>query len=126
MVKEALRPRRKLTIGQRATLKENLDDLYGHDGHFLMEARMTAVPKEAWSVASAKARFSELIDKAKSEGPQTVTRNGKPAVVLVSVEEWEKKSGRQGTLTEFFQNSPLRDSGIDLVRLTHPPRKVDL
>ncbi len=87
---------------------------------------MTAVPKEAWTVASAKARFSELIDKAKSEGPQTVTRNGKPAAVLVSVEEWEKKTARQGTLTEFFQNSPLRDSGIDLVRLNHPPRKIDL
>jgi prevent-host-death family protein len=126
MVKEALRPWRKVTIGQRATLRESRDDLYGHDGHFLMEARMTAVPKEAWTVASAKARFSELIDKAKSEGPQTVTRNGKPAAVLVSVEEWEKKTARQGTLTEFFQNSPLRDSGIDLVRLNHPPRKIDL
>lgn len=87
---------------------------------------MTAIPKETWTVANAKARFSELIDKAKSEGPQTVTRNGKPAVVLVSVEEWEKKTARKGTLTEFFRNSPLYDSGIELERLDHPPRKVDL
>ncbi len=87
---------------------------------------MTTIPKETWTVANAKARFSELIDKAKSEGPQTVTRNGKPAVVLVSVEEWEKKTARKGTLSEFFRNSPLYDSGIELVRLDHPPRKVDL
>lgn len=81
---------------------------------------------KSWTVASAKAHFSELIDRTKSEGPQMVTRNGRPAAVLVSVEEWEQKTARKGTLTEFFQNSPLRDSGIDLVRLDHPPRKVEL
>jgi prevent-host-death family protein len=87
---------------------------------------MSTVAKHDWSVSSAKARFSELIEKAESEGPQTVTRNGRPAAVLVSIEEWERKTARKGTLTEFFQNSPLRDSGIDLVRRDHPPRKIDL
>jgi prevent-host-death family protein len=87
---------------------------------------MTSASKASWSVANAKAHFSALIDKAKSEGPQTVTRNGKPAAVLVSVEEWEKKTARKGTLSEFFRNSPLYDSGIELVRPDHPPRKVDL
>lgn len=87
---------------------------------------MTAVPKEAWSVASAKARFSELIDKAKSEGPQTVTRNGKPAAVLVSVEEWEQKTAPKGTLLEFLQNSPLREADLDLKRLTDQPRDIEL
>jgi prevent-host-death family protein len=87
---------------------------------------MTAIPKETWTVANAKARFSELIDKAKSEGPQTVTRNGKPAVVLVSVEEWEKKTAPKGTLLEFLQNSPLRGVDLDLKRLTDQPRDVEL
>ena len=87
---------------------------------------MNPVTKQNWSVASAKARFSELIEKAESEGPQTVTRNGRPAAVLVSIEEWERKTARKGTLTEFFQNSPLHDSGIEFVRLDHPPRKIDL
>jgi prevent-host-death family protein len=87
---------------------------------------MTAVPKETWTVANAKARFSELIDKAKSEGPQTVTRNGKPAAVLVSIEEWEKKTAPKGTLVEFFQNSPLYDSGIEIERFKGGFRKVDL
>lgn len=87
---------------------------------------MTAIPKETWSVANAKAHFSELIDKAKSEGPQMVTRNGKPAAVLVSVEEWEKKTAPKGTLVEFFQNSPLYDSGIEIERFKGDFRKVDL
>lgn len=87
---------------------------------------MTAIPKETWTVANAKARFSELIDKAKSEGPQTVTRNGKPAAVLVSVEEWEKKTAPKGTLLEFLQNSPLRGADLNLSRLTDQPRDIDL
>ncbi|RXT53060.1 prevent-host-death protein [Bosea sp. Tri-44] len=87
---------------------------------------MTALPRETWTVASAKARFSELIDKAKSEGPQTVTRNGKPAAVLVSVEEWEKKMAPKGTLLEFLQNSPLRGADLDLRRLTDQPRDIEL
>jgi prevent-host-death family protein len=87
---------------------------------------MSTAAKQSWTVASAKARFSELIEKAKSDGPQTLTRNGRPTAVLVSIEEWERKTARKGTLSEFFQNSPLRDSGIDLVRLDHPPRKIDL
>lgn len=87
---------------------------------------MGTAAKDIWTVASAKARFSELIEKARSEGPQTVTRNGKPAAVLVSVDEWERKTTRKGTLVDFFQNSPLHDSGIDLERLDARLRDVDL
>lgn len=87
---------------------------------------MSTVTKENWSVASAKARFSEMIEKAKTDGPQTVTRNGRPTAVLVSVEEWERKTARKGTLGEFFLNSPLRGSGIDLTREDQPPRDIDL
>jgi antitoxin Phd len=38
----------------------------------------------SWKVAEAKARFSELIDKALREGAQEITRHGKPTVVVVS------------------------------------------
>ncbi len=87
---------------------------------------MSVAVKETWTVASAKARFSELIEKARSDGPQTVTRNGKPAVVLVSSEEWEHRTRPKETLAEFFMNSPLRGSGIDLTRLNDQPREIDL
>ncbi len=87
---------------------------------------MSTPHKVDWTVASAKARFSELIEKARSEGPQTVTRNGKPTAVLVSIDEWERKTGRKGTLLEFFQNSPLRGANLDLERIDEQPRDIDL
>ena len=51
-----------------------------------------------WTVAEAKAKFSELIEQARSKGPQTVTWHGRSAVVVVSVEEWERKTKRKASL----------------------------
>jgi prevent-host-death family protein len=80
----------------------------------------------SWTVAEAKAKFSELVEQARVEGPQTITRNGRRAVVVVAAEEWERKSRRVGTLADFFAASPLRESGLDVERLKDPPRPVDL
>jgi prevent-host-death family protein len=79
-----------------------------------------------WTVAEAKARFSEVIEKAKSDGPQAITRNGRKAVVVVSSEEWERKTKRKGNLAEFFASSPLRNSGVKIARLRGRPRKIAL
>lgn len=78
----------------------------------------------SWAVADAKARLSEVLDKARTEGPQVITRNGKEAAVVVGIEEWERKTKRKGTLAEFLYNSPLRGSDIDLERLTEEPREI--
>jgi len=77
-----------------------------------------------WTVAEAKARFSELIERARTR-PQTITRQGQPAAVVVSAEEWEK-SNRPGNLAEFFANSPLRESQADIRRCKDRPRETDL
>jgi prevent-host-death family protein len=82
-----------------------------------------AIP--TWSVADAKARLSEVIDRASREGPQIITRNGRRAAVLISAEEWDRKE-RDGTLADFFARSPLRGSGIDLERLPDGPRRFEL
>jgi prevent-host-death family protein len=79
-----------------------------------------------WTVAEAKAKFSRVIEEARTHGPQTVTRNGRSAVVVVSAEEWERKTRRKGTLADFLAASPLRDSGIDLTRIKDEPREIDL
>ena len=49
-----------------------------------------------WTLAGAKARLSEVVDRAQA-GPQTITRNGKPSAVIVSAEEWARKTLRKGT-----------------------------
>jgi prevent-host-death family protein len=81
---------------------------------------------EDWSVAQAKAKLSEVIERAKTEGPQTITRHGKRAVVVVSAEEWDQKTKRKGTLADFLLSSPFRGSGIKIERLKTKLRDVDL
>lgn len=71
---------------------------------------------DSWTVAEAKAKLSEVIEQAQSAGPQLITRNGRRAVVVVSAEEWERKTKRMGTLAEFFSGSPLRESGLKIKR----------
>ena len=66
------------------------------------------------------------MEQAETSGPQTITRHGKTAVVLVSAEEWERKTKRKGTLVEILCNSPLRDSGLVIERFQDEPRKIDL
>jgi prevent-host-death family protein len=78
-----------------------------------------------WSVAEAKARFSEVLDQAR-DGPQTITRNGKRAAVVVSAEEWERRTSRAGTLVDFLAASPLRGSGLRVDRAKDRPRDIDL
>lgn len=78
-----------------------------------------------WTVAGAKAHLSEVIERAHHE-PQTITRNGKPSVVMVSVEEWGRKTARKGNLAEFLLSSPLRGAGIDTDRERDEPRDVIL
>ncbi len=45
-----------------------------------------------------------------------VTRNGHPAAILVSIEQWERKTRRTGNLAEFFAASPLSDSELSIER----------
>ena len=79
-----------------------------------------------WTVAQAKAHFSQVIDRAQVSGPQTITKNGRLAVVVVSMEEWTRKTRRNGTLADFFAQSPLAGSGLETVRLQDQPRTPEL
>jgi prevent-host-death family protein len=77
-----------------------------------------------WTVAGAKARLSEVIERAQTD-PQIITRHGKPSVVIVSAEEWARKTVRKGTLAEFLMTSPLRDADLDLDRVRDQPRDLE-
>jgi len=78
-----------------------------------------------WTVAEAKAKFSELLE-ANSEGPQKITKHGRTTAVVVAAEEWERKAERQGNLAEFLASSPLRSSGLKIKRLPMRLRNVEL
>jgi prevent-host-death family protein len=89
----------------------------------------------SWGVAQAKAQFSEVIEKAMTEGPQEVTKSGKDAVVIVSKKEWLKNKAasssheipneRRRSAADFWLNSPLRGSGIKLKPIKGKLREVE-
>ncbi|HEX3424050.1 MAG TPA: type II toxin-antitoxin system Phd/YefM family antitoxin [Sphingomicrobium sp.] len=87
-----------------------------------------SVGTETWTVAQAKAKLSEVIDKARHQGPQLVTRNGKDAVVVVDAGQWERIQNREkrGSFADFLLSSPLRGSGLKTTRLPGGVRKIDL
>jgi prevent-host-death family protein len=78
-----------------------------------------------WTLARAKAKLSEVVDRAQAE-PQLITRNGKPSAVIVSAEEWARKTTRTGSLADFLLNSPLRGADIDTDRRHDAPRDIAL
>lgn len=61
---------------------------------------------QSWKLADAKNRFSEVVRRALEHGPQLVTRRGRGAVVVMSVEDVERLAAPE-KLFEFLQRSPL-------------------
>lgn len=78
----------------------------------------------AWQLQAAKQHLSEVVDRARSEGPQVVTKHGKAAVVVVSVEEYQRLRG-QPSLVEFIRQAPSFDL-LDLERTMDIGRPVEL
>jgi antitoxin Phd len=81
----------------------------------------------SWQLQSAKARFSEVFRKARTEGPQRITKQGKEAVVMIAEEQFQRLAGKSRqprSLVDFLRRSPLR--GVNLERDRDPGRDIDL
>ncbi|MGW0249386.1 type II toxin-antitoxin system Phd/YefM family antitoxin [Nocardia goodfellowii] len=89
-------------------------------------AQASEQPDVAWPLADAKAKFSELIDTVDREGPQVITKHGREVAVVVPIEEWRRKSRRQGSFAEFMAASPLRGSRLELERERSDPSHRDV
>lgn len=88
-----------------------------------------AAPKRAsavWSIQDGKDSFSALVEAAQ-KSPQTVTKHGRPAAVLVGAEEYERlKSmggGKQKTFVEHLLDMP--QGGEDFERLPFKLRDIE-
>ena len=94
------------------------------------KARKKRLPKTPragyWLLQDAKARFSELVRKVRSEGPQHVTVHGRDEVVVIAAEEFRRlKGGASGkALIEAMQASPYRDAAIEPKRAAMLVRDV--
>jgi prevent-host-death family protein len=82
-----------------------------------------------WQVQTAKACFSELVRRARAEGPQIVTKQGKEDVVVLPVEQYRrltKRSQRSMSLAQFFAQSPLASVELNLERERDYGRNIEL
>src|SRR5713226_2534196 len=79
-----------------------------------------------WLLQDAKARFSELVRRVRSEGPQHVTVHGRDEVVVISAEEFRRLKGdlTGESLIAAMQASPHRDIDIEPRRTPMPVREV--
>ncbi len=68
---------------------------------------MTDPDRNSWKLQDAKARFSELVRKARAGAPQTVTVHGAEAVIVVDAERFDirPKPKRERTLADFIEAS---------------------
>jgi len=79
-----------------------------------------------WKLEDAKARFSEVVRRARSEGPQRVTVRGKDAVVVISAEELERLLPQEKRLPFVQFMESLHVEGLNLTRERDRGRDVEL
>lgn len=79
-----------------------------------------------WQLQEAKNKFSNLVDKARHDGPQIVTRHGRESVVVLAIEDYRKLGRPKSDLLSFFKSSPLYGLDIDLARDKSSSRDVEL
>ena len=79
-----------------------------------------------WKLEDAKARFSEVVRHAREDGPQRVTVRGHDAVVIMSVEEFERLTPAAPRVPFVNFMEALHLSGLDLEREADHGRDVEL
>jgi antitoxin Phd len=81
-----------------------------------------------WQFQTAKVRFSELFRRARTEGPQLITRQGKEGVVMISDVQYDQLVGRSHqpkSLVQFFRELPLVGVELDLGRQKDEGREIE-
>lgn len=80
----------------------------------------------SWQLQEAKARFSEVVKSAATEGPQEITVRGEPAAVLISADDYARLTGAKPSLVEFLRKSPLHGLDLKIERDRSPAREIEL
>lgn len=85
----------------------------------------------SWQVQEAKQRFSELVRRTLTEGPQKVTRHGEDVVVIVPAQEYERLTADRPDFKEFLMGAPEGlTEALELARLSRPaedlPQEAEL
>jgi len=95
----------------------------------LFKIKKPTAAARTWQLQTAKARFSELFQLARSEGPQVITRQGRDAVVMLPIEQFDRlivRSRQPESLVKFFRDSPLVGLELDFERDKDTGRDIEL
>lgn len=79
-----------------------------------------------WALQEAKARLSEVVRRAMEHEPQEITLRGKPAVVVIAYEDYERLRQPRPRFLDLIRRSPLPEVDIDLSRDKSLVRELDL
>ncbi|MDJ0765759.1 MAG: type II toxin-antitoxin system Phd/YefM family antitoxin [Myxococcota bacterium] len=79
---------------------------------------------ETWQLQDAKNRFSELVERARAKGPLLVTRRGKPAVIVLSAEEYQRMVDKEDSSLDILLAAPRVGDELEIERDPSLPRSV--
>ena len=73
-------------------------------------ASLARMQKSTWQIQEAKNRLSEVVECSLKQGPQTITRHGKPTAVVLSFSEYKKLNiDSDSSLINWLQSCPGTD-----------------
>jgi len=79
--------------------------------------------KSVWQLQEAKNQLSQVVDRALKHGPQTITRHGKPVVVVVAAGSYEKLKPRR-KIVDILRSCP--GDGLEIKSHKDYPRDIVL
>jgi len=89
------------------------------------KAKLAKQPdRKIYGLAEAKARLSEVVAKAQTQGAQQITYRGRPAAYIVSAAEWEQRTRRKGSLVDFYRDTGVYGIGLEFDKATGMFREV--
>ena len=81
---------------------------------------------QTWQLQEAKGKFSEVVKRAQSQGPQNITVHGESVAVLISRRDYLKLTHPKPSLVELLRASPLAGIDLKITREQTPTRKIKL
>ena len=70
--------------------------------------------KNTWQLQDAKNQLSIVVENALTRGPQTITRHGTPAVVVVAAKDFQRQCSQRKSIVELFE--PARGLNLNIKR----------
>lgn len=82
------------------------------------------VKEKSWPLSEAKNKLTELVNLARDEGPQIVTRRS-DSFVIIEKQQFDRISGESPSLIEHLLAMPKFDEPVEFLRSVDPGREVE-